>query len=216
MPQLLIGTFTMFNRESPYLIAAPHGEYDENTGELVYDFCEQVRWDCLIAEGFRDEKAMINVNRPTEGARLSETRFSESAAVVYAKYVHRIRRLSPKVLFYVEIHGHDHSGLTNTVDIATVGISHSQAVFIHDTLTQAFEEQGLSALDVRLDALEPIHYNATHARRFGVLSFISPALHIELPHSTRHEHRARVVNALGKALPRVARDAFPFQQLEPR
>ncbi len=204
----------MFNRESPYLIAAPHGEYDENTGELVYEFCERVRWDCLVAEGFRDERAFINVNRPTEGTRLSETRFTESAALVYTKYVHRLRSLSQRVLFYAEIHGHEHSGMVNTIDIATVGISHSQAVFIHDTLTQAFQRQDLAELDVRLDALEPIHYNATHARKFGVLSFINPALHIELPHAARHELRQRVVSALVEALPKIAQDAFPFQHFD--
>lgn len=210
-----MGTFTMFNRQSPFLIAAPHGEYDIKTSDLVYEYCEQVRWDCLVAEGFRDARTMINVNRPTAGARLAETRFTDSAALVYSQYVSRIRRLSPRVLFYTEIHGHEHAKLDDVVDIATVGISVDQGKFIYTTLKNAMIVQGLGHLEVRIDVLESIHYKATHARRFGVLSFLSPALHIELPRSARHELRHQTVRALAASLPEIARIVSPFSAMRP-
>lgn len=141
----------MFNRESPYLIAAPHGEFDENTGELVYDFCEKVRWDCLIAEGFREDGARINVNRPTEGLRLSEAQFTERASLVYAKYLNRIRRLSPQVHFYVEIHGHENKDLAETVEVATVGLSVDQAQHIKDLFSESFKREGLPPLVIKVD-----------------------------------------------------------------
>jgi hypothetical protein len=214
-PEIVVGTFTVFNRESPYLIAAPHGEFDENTAEITYDFCEQVRWDCLVAEGFRGSTARINVNRPTAGTRLAQARFTEGAAAVYANYVKRIRRLSPRVTFYVEVHGHKRAALSEIIDIATIGVSPSQAVFMREVLERAFAAHGIKQYTVRIDVLEPIRYNATHARKFGVLSFLSPALHIELPGSARREHRRELVASLTEALPIIAREAFPFQYIEP-
>jgi hypothetical protein len=208
-PEVLVGTFTMFNRQSPYLIAAPHGEYDNNTDEVVYEFCERVRWDCLVAEGFRNRRTMINVNRPTAGAKLRDTRFTDSAADVYSQYVSRIRRLSPRVAFYAEIHGHEHAKLPDVIDIATVGISPEQAKFIYKTLKVAMVDQGLGHLELRIDVLESIHYKATHARRFGVLSFLSPAVHVELPHDARNQLRPQLVAALVAALPEIAAALFP-------
>jgi len=215
-PDVVVGTFTMFNRESSYLIAAPHGEFDENTNEITYDFCERVRWDCLVAEGFRRGPARINVNRPTAGTQLAEARFTDSAALVYTKYVRRIRRLSPRVIFYVEIHGHRRSSLGDTIDVATIGVSPSQAQFIQQEFRRGLAERGMGHFNVRLDVLESIRYKATHARRFGVLSFLSPALHIELPPSARRQHRREVVDTLVEVLPLIAHQAFPFQYLEPR
>lgn len=205
VPTPIIGTFTMFNRQAPYLIAAPHGEYDENSGELVYDFCEQVRWDCLIAEGFRDERAPINVNRPTEGTTLNNARFTERATLVYAKYVKRIRRLSPRVRFYVEIHGHENASLHDTIEIASVGISPSQGDAIASAFDRALQGEGLTTLNVSIDVVNTIRYKASHARKFGVLSFISPAIHIELPSSVRTVDRDKMVRVLVRLLPELTK-----------
>lgn len=215
VPKLLIGTFTLINRESPYLIAAPHGQFDAHTAQMVYEFCDRVRWDCLVAEGFRGQRAFFNVNRPTEGMRLTETRFTEQAAFVYSKYVSRIRRLTPRVTFYAEIHGHSHPKLGDTIDVATVGVSKSQAEFIQKQLVEALDREQVGHLAVRIDVLEPIRFNATHARKFGVLSFLSPAVHIELPLSARTTLRTNVVRALAASLPRIAEHGFPFQQFLP-
>lgn len=208
--EVLVGTFTMFDRESTYLIAAPHGEFDEFTGEIVYDFCDEVRWDCLIAEGFRS--GQINVNRPTEGVRIKETQFTARASIVYAKYLKRIRRLSPRVGFYVEIHGHDNPSLANSIEISTVGLTDSQAHYIKEQFEEVFREEQLGHLEVRLDKFEEIHYKASHARDFGVLSFISPAIHIEFPRSARTDHREKVVKSLVRVLPTVSAEVFPAGQ----
>lgn len=205
---LIIGTFTIFNRDSPYLISAPHGEYDDNTGELVWEFCHQVRWDCMIVEGFRREKVPINVNRPTEGMRMAETQFTRRAAMVYARYIKKIRKLTPALRFYVEIHGNESEKNINRIEVATVGISPARARRIDRLLAGIMREEGLQ-LDLRIDVLEKIRYKATHARQFGVLSFLSPAIHIELPLSARTENRGKTIRVLVRALPELVKHEFP-------
>lgn len=204
----VIGSFTIFNRESSYLVSAPHGEFDDQTGEIVWQFCLRVRWDCLIAEGFRADHAPINVNRPTEGASLSGTRFTERASLVYARYVKRITRISPSLRFYVEIHGNEFKGTEEFIDVATVGLSVAQARRIESLAKQLLEEEGLGYLQPRIDVLEKIRYRATHARQFGVLSFIRPAVHLEFPLLPRTRDQKNMVNFLVKFLPAVARQEF--------
>lgn len=201
---MVIGTFTMFNRDAPFLVAAPHGAFDSNTDELVYAFCGRVRWDCLVAEGFRSSDAELNVNRPTEGYSLASTEFTERAAVVYAKYLSRIRRLSVRPRFYVEIHGHGDPNLRRIVDIATVGVTKAQALRIQEVLTTSLQRQQIDEISVRIDVLESVKYGASHARKFGVLSFLKPAIHIELPLSLRHARLSSTVDALVEALPQIA------------
>lgn len=204
----IVGTFTIFNRSSPYLIAAPHGEFDEKTGEIVWKFCRVVRWDCLIVEGFREESAAINVNRPSEGVRISDTQFTERAALVYARYVEKIRKLTPALRLYVEIHGNDRSESKKHIEIATVGITPAQAERIAALFRKKLKAVGLD-LEIRIDVLDQIHYNATHARRFGVLSFLNPALHIELPVSARTDSFQKTVRFLAKTLPVLVKREFP-------
>lgn len=198
-----MGTFKMLDRETQFLIAAPHGKFDEFTGEMVSDFCERVAWDCLIAEGFR-QAAEINVNRPTEGLRLADARFTARSTLVYAKYVSRIRRLSPGVRLYVELHGNDHPETRDQLEIATVGVSVERAREMRAVLERIFEEEGLAHVRLRIDVLEDVRYAATHARQYGTLSFLRPAMHIELPRSSRTVERTEMTNALVRALPEIA------------
>ena len=204
----VIGAFTIFNRESPYLVAAPHGEYDDQTGEIVWRFCNKIRWDCLIAEGFRADHAPINVNRPTEGASLAGTRFTERASLVYARYVKRIAQISPGLRFYVEIHGNDYPGSEKFVEMATVGITAPQAMRIAHLAETLLAAEGL-ALEMRIDVLEKIRFRATHNRRFGVLSFIQPAMHLEFPLKARTAQQEQTLSFLLKFLPAVATGEFP-------
>ncbi len=206
--QPVIGAFTIFNRESPYLIAAPHGEYDEGTGEIVWEFCQKVRWDCLIAEGFRAEHAPINVNRPTEGVSLAETRFTERASLVYARYVRRITRIAPTLRFYVEIHGNDYPGSRDRIEVATVGLTKQQAIRIERLGSQLLADEGLH-YELVIDLLDPIRFRASQSRKFGVLSFIRPALHIELPVRARKADRERTVKFLTGFLAQAALSEFP-------
>lgn len=207
----VIGSFTIFNRESPYLVAAPHGEFDVQTGEIVWRYCQVVRWDCLIAEGFRADHAPINVNRPTEGTRLAETKFTERASLVYARYVKRIARISPELRFYVEIHGNEYAGSENFIEVATVGISTAQAERIAARGKKLLEAEGLP-LEMRIDVLDKIRFRATHNRKFGVLSFIRPAVHLEFPLHPRTKQQEQLVRFLVKFLPDVAEAEFPAKQ----
>ena len=199
----VIGSFTIFNRESPFLVAAPHGEFDTETGEIVWRFCQKVRWDCLIAEGFRAQHAPINVNRPTEGSSLATTRFSERASLVYARYVKRIARISPGLRFYVEVHGNEYPGSENFIEVATVGITAVQAQRIAARGERLLAAEGLR-LEMHIDALEDIRFRASHNRKFGVLSFIRPAMHLEFPLKVRTDQQEQLVRFLVKFLPAVA------------
>ncbi len=200
-----VGSFTLLDRGSRFLIAAPHGEFDENTAQVVLEFCAKTRWDCLVAEGFRDEDVPINVNRPTEGIRLVDERATRRAARVYERYVERLQALSTGVTLYVEIHGHEFDDLKDTIEVATVGVSKQGATMLEGRLRQALNLHGLNELVVRTDVLHTIRFNATSARRSGSLSLMNPALHIELPHSVRAQLRPQLVAALVDSLDPIAK-----------
>ncbi len=199
------GQLTQIDRASRYLIAAPHGEHDRNTAAIVREFCAQVPWDCLIAEGFRRNGAMVNVNRPTEGRRLAETKVTPRAKRVYERYRARAKQLTPELALYVEVHGNAHVETRNTIDIATVGIQRSEARVLARALRKSLHASGLK-LRVRVDVLEPIRYKASHARSFGMLGTVDKALHIELPQSARDEGLDKTIAALTAALPNIANE----------
>jgi len=190
------------------MITAPHGDFDEKTGEIVWQFCQEIHWDCLIVEGFRKVDVPINVNRPTEGVKRAETLFTQRAAVVYAKYLKKIRKINKSLRLYVEIHGNSKKSVKNRIEIATSGISYEQAQRIEKILKDALEEAGFGKITVKIDVLDEIYYKAPHTRNFGVMSFINPALHFEFPYSMRTRHRKKTQKFLKKALMEVVRSEF--------
>lgn len=200
-----MGSFIAIEQTDGYLIAAPHGDFDAHTGEMADALCGRIGWSCLIARGFHQDGRRINVNRPTEGVRRSDTEFTPRAARVYGEYLERVRALAPQMRLYVELHGNNHPGSRDAIEIATVGISEPWAHMIEQRLTRALRDEGLTRLTPHIDVLEDIRYGASHNREFGVLSLIDPALHIELPEGARNRHRQAVIDALAKALPDIAR-----------
>lgn len=200
-----LGSFSAVGRTDAFLIAAPHGQSDAFTGDMAEALCARTGWSCLVARGFSDDGRRINVNRPTEGVRRADTTFTPRAARVYEAYLSRVQALAPRLQLYVELHGNNHPGSRNAIEIATVGISEPWAHMIEQRLTRALREADLSDLTPRIDVLEDIRYGASHNREFGVLSLIEPALHIELPEGARTEHRDAVVAALAEALPDIAK-----------
>lgn len=200
----LVGTFTVVDRSDRYLLAAPHGESDSFTGQMARAICQSTRWTCLIASGFEADGRRINVNRPTEGVRLAETTFSSRAAEVYDAYMGKVRALTPRLQLYVELHGNNHPGSRDNIEIATAGVSEPWAQAIRAILSEALVQNGVGHLTPRIDVLDDIRYAASHNREYGALSMIEPALHVELPENARETHRDAVIAALTEALPRIA------------
>lgn len=203
-PDPYIGTFSLFDRESPFLIAAPHGSFDEGTGDIVHEFCKRVRWDCLIAEDFRRDEDPVNVNRPTEGVSLADTDRTQRADLVYQRYMKKLRRLNPDAHLYVEIHGNIFKGSRNRMEISTAGLNYNQGLFLREVMNKSNQATGLEQLEAVTDLTDEIRYLATHNKKFGVMSVLKPALHIELPLHERTKRRLDLVQSLAIGLPAFA------------
>lgn len=211
----VLGTFTVLDQDSTYVVAAPHADFDTHTGEIARKVCEQTGWSCVMASGFETEGPRINVNRPTEGVRLGDTAFSERAARVFDAYMGKVHTLAPRLELYVEIHGNNHPDVSD-IEIASTGVSEAWAQHVRRSLNRSLSRHGLESTRARIDVLDDIRYAASHNREFGALSTIQPALHIELPHALRTTHRRAVIQALAESLPQIAEHAAAPPQFAAR
>lgn len=190
------GHFQSLDRDSTYLLSAPHGDFDTHTGDIVEAVCESVPWDCLIARGYRTTERPINVNRPTEGLRLSGERVSEDAERVYARYRNEMRKLTSNPDLYVELHGNIRPGSQNRIEIAYVGMSAKRLARLREIFNQQLAAVGLGDYSVLLEGEPDFYYTASSAKRVGVLREVRHALHIEVPIALRAEHREAFTQAL--------------------
>lgn len=202
----VMGSFTVIPRGGGLIIAAPHGDFDLHTGTMVRAICQRLQSSCIVARGFNTEGPRLNINRPTEGVRLSEAVFSTRAAQVYDGYLYEMQAIDPEPRLYVELHGNGHPTTRDRIEVATAGVSVGWAKRIQQAMNRAFARARLTHYTTHVDVLEPIRYTASHNRQWGALSEMHPALHIELPRRAREQDRDEVIDALVSALSELAAD----------
>lgn len=165
----------------PLVVAAPHGAFDTSTEGIAVRIAEKLGAGWVVAVGYRTFEHPINVNRPTEGVRLSakQEAFTPRARAIYEAYREKVEALHPTL--YVEIHGSTLPEGAGAIETAAVGFSHEQLREIKQR----------SALPIRVEGLDPMHYHATGAKQHGILGRFPRALHFEIPVSMRDTEEAR-------------------------
>jgi hypothetical protein len=186
------------------VVAAPHGTSDVRTGEIAADLARRTGFGLVVATGFSLEPGpgaspgrRYQVNRPLEGVPgrpPDEERVTEGARQVYEAYEREVRTVAQGPLdLYVEIHGNGRHESADRIEIATVGIDRDLALRLR-TLFELIRDAHLrggrgTRLEVLVEPADVLRYTASGAKRTGILRLARRALHVELPHAARHDHR---------------------------
>ena len=199
-----------------FVVAAPHGTSDVNTDEIVADLARRSGFAMVVATGFAlepdtPERAgrRYQVNRPLEGVPgrpPSEEARTEAAQRVYDTYEARVREVAQGPLqLYVEIHGNNHGDAAGRIEIATVGVDRELALrvralaeLIRDAHLRGYT--GAPRLAILVEPADTLRYNASGAKRDGMLRLPARALHIELPRAARSEWRTLYTAILAELL----------------
>ena len=207
---LSLGQFSSQDNNSDYIITAPHGGYDLMTEIIVRKVCDNILWNCLIAQNFRSKSHPLNVTRPTEKYGVSSNNEvpTERALYVYGEYLRQIYLINKAPKLYVEIHGNSRNESKNRIEIATVSITDDQARRIKLILENALSSTKLTQ-SIAIENIDYIYYHATSSKARGSLSKIKPALHFEFPKGVRMNSTDEVVTFLSFALPELVVELFP-------
>src|SRR5215471_11455054 len=163
------------------VIAAPHGNSDARTGEIVAELGRRTGFGVVVATGFNLEAETgerpgrrYQVNRPYEG---------------------RVRDVAQgPLVFYAEIHGNVHPDAAGQIEIATVGVDRDEALRLR-ILLELIRDAHLRAnraaprLQILVEPANAVRYGASGAKRDGILRLPQRALHFELPKAARTEWR---------------------------
>ena len=219
-----LGNITTIDRDSNYMLAAPHGGYDAMTEDIVEDVCGTVPWDCIIATGYRNYG--YNVNRPTGGTTTEIP--SNEAKIIFDEYKRNVEEIMGNPLtLYMEIHGYgtqfEKGNVSATpcnkaqdadkpcIEVALAGIDDST----RNEIKAIFEEELDNAnidnyLLMEGDPTYDLTFTMGEAKRTGIMNTtdtsISPVTHaigIEWPRTLRDENLYGVKTVLKKILVRI-------------
>lgn len=203
-----------------YVVAAPHGNSDVNTGEMAAELARRTGFGLVVATGFTLEPdtperpgRRYQVNRPTEGVPgrpPSEEVETAAARQVYAEFERRVLEAAQgRLALYTEIHGNGHRETSGRIEIATVGIDRDNAwrlrtllELIRNARVRAHPEA--PALAVLVEPLDQVRYTASASKQSGVLRLPARALHIEIPKSARTRWRELYTDILADFLIQAA------------
>jgi len=201
------------------VIGVPHGGFEEFTALIGERLGRLTGAGAVIATGFagaRTGGVRLNVNRPTEGARLSPGAESVTprARRVHDAYAALVRRAARGPLaLYVELHGYTRRASAVHLEVATAGIGPRLACRLKARYRLARERspaggRELPGVDLLIEPVDRVRFRATAARRWPPFREASAVLHIELPPEARLPAAARefAVGLLAEVL-RVAAEA---------
>lgn len=187
------------------VVAAPHGEHDKYTGEMVRLICKQLNAPGVIASDFVNPETghRVNINRPTEGAGVDpqEESLTKLSAAAYHRYLKAVLKACGGLLdLYVEIHGNEHKELANRIEVATWEVPQRQAralkLYYSEMMnTHSPKLKGLK-LKLWVEGINPIEKRAWANKLFGVLPLAKSSLHFELPLVAREDPEVRKETAL--------------------
>ncbi len=191
-----LGEFESLPSSTGVLIAAPHGTFDTNTAPLAVAAARRRGAGYVVARRFTVNGTRINVNRPTEGANLACAREPHTARAkeVYGLYTRIVSTaaMGRPLRLYVEIHGNSDSRTAQLIEIATTGISRSQAQSVSEgfpaMLVRAREQMpAYPEIALRIEPLDRLVFVAACVKSIGIAGtdLVPRAAHIELPRSLR-------------------------------
>lgn len=200
------GKIDAVDRESSSLIAAPYGDFDKGTSEIVKAACAQLRWDCLVATGYRTESRPLAVNRPIERGPASQAdEFSDAAGDVYEYYNEKVDEIRGEPLaLYVEVlgEGRDASG---RFTVTLSGKAKEQQAAISKILKEEWGKGGeLGSSLVVLAAPE----------EGGTFGRVQAGLRFHVPREYRGSRREKTILFFASALKRIEKDVFKVTSLE--
>ena len=167
------GSFNVFNKSTSTVIAAPHGTYDINTGQIVSSVCTNVNISCVIATGFTPKGTRINVNRPTEGVGIKSTKESKTtrAIQVYTSFKKHISNVArPNLQLYIEVHG---AGV-NGIEVAIHNISTKEAKLIKKILKEEWSKNNTNLIPIKVQGVDRIKMVGNAVKNFGIVSDLQP------------------------------------------
>jgi hypothetical protein len=216
-----LGHFTARPGRPGFVVAAPHGSSDKFTAEVAAAVAARAGSGFVAATGFNFEPdtptqpgRRYQVNRPFDGVpgtSPADERASEGARRVYEAYEARVREVAQGPLrLYVEIHGNNHRDAASRIEVATVGIDRELALRIK-ALGELVRDVHLRThadaprLAIVVEPADTLRYNASGAKRDGILRLATRALHIELPRSARTDWRALYTEIVAELVTEAAK-----------
>jgi hypothetical protein len=181
------------------VLAAPHGDFDIGTFEIVRQLCERhPQWSCILATQFRGQGSAaqpFNVNRPTLLNDDDCDHPSRLAQRVFTAWMEKVKRVKPRV--YVEIHGNVREDSENRIEVAHKG-------YRADVLKGLLKHPNFA-----IEGIDEIWFRASQNKACGSMQMVNQALHFELPASLRLTDEARntALPILETALMNVTRQA---------
>lgn len=164
------------------VIGAPHGSSDASADRISVELARRTGFGLVVATDEPDRE-----------------------------YESRVREVSKGPLrLYVEIHGNSRRESAGRIEVATVGVSRTDAWRLK-TLFEMIRDAHLRnrlerlRLDVRVEPLDPISWTASGAKRVGILRISERAIHIELPRAARVEGREVYTEILAEFLKESSR-----------
>jgi F0F1-type ATP synthase gamma subunit len=181
---------------SSVVVAAPHGDHDKYTGDIVREICRNIHVCGVVASDFvnPDTKLRVNINRPTEGAGVSpqEESLTDLSAKMYHKYLRSVLRACDGNLnLYVEVHGNEHPELSRRIEVATWNVSQTQVRRLKtnykEILNMHCPHLKAKRVGMWVEGVNPIEKRAWANKLFGVLPLAKSALHFEVPMTARED-----------------------------
>jgi hypothetical protein len=176
------------------VVAAPHGTVDTNTDRIATAIAERTGFSLVVATGYSFHRGSrlyrLDVNRPSESlVGGGETASSDESTQIYALYRARVQEAAQGPLaLYVEIHGNRRPESAGHVEIATTGVDVDTAIKLRELFSAAQAASGdARALKVLVEPADPVYFRASAAKRHGILTLPTRAIHIELPRAVRME-----------------------------
>lgn len=203
------GRFEVLQATAGVIVAAPHADTDDHTGDIVKAMLERTRLSGVIAWGFPYGTALrdrYNVNRPTEegGVRCSQERETARARAVYEAYRQQVvlaAQATPRL--YIEVHG---NSMQPDIEVATVRVTKDEAARLKEAYLRIRDKYvlarpGYPRFDFLIEPLDRIRMVASCTKEKGIFRDMGKVLHIELPRAARTElHRDTLVAILAELI----------------
>jgi hypothetical protein len=177
-----------------FVVAAPHGTTDLQTGDLAAELARRTGFGLVVAPAFAIEP---------------DTR-EGPAPQSYLAYEKRVQEAAQgRLAFYAEIHGNGRRETAGRIEVATVGVDREFASRLR-TLFELIRDAYLRGhpttprLEMVVESADKVFYAASGARRDGILRFPTRALHVELPRIARVDAREPYLVILADFLTQAA------------
>jgi len=177
-----------------FMVAAPHGATDPQTGDLAAELARRTGFGLVVA-------AASTIDPDTRDG---------PAPQIHLAYEKRVQEAAQgRLAFYAEIHGNGRREAAGRIEVATAGIDREFASRLR-TLFELIRDAYLRGhpatprLEMVVEPADKVFYAASGPTRDGILRFPTRALHFELPRIARVDAREPYLVILADFLTQAA------------